>query len=390
MKTSTTYFLYIVLIFCCQNAMAEIAANVIFTKGEVFVIHSSGEKNVLKKGSTLEQGDTIETKVGYLQLRFTDGGLISFYDNTEFKIEDYHFSKGSAGKEKAFFHFAKGVFRTIVGSIKKDQYQVRTNIASIGTRGTEYSAKLDNGLHINVFDGTVILENQAGNFSVASGHSALMPDIYSRPQFLKLDNRIQKSLSNKNTLKSQTQPSIDSNTAPEPETHTPSSINTTTPDATMDSEPISLDNNLPHNNPAPVNTNLLNNDSIPSHAPAPRHRELDDYQEPTSSPAPITTTVPTNSSIITIENVLNSKIAPEELPPPEAIEVPKPLPINEPLLEPAPINKPIAAPINAPIVAPTNEPIAAPTNELIAAPTNEPVAAPISQPAPTGTTPPPV
>lgn len=173
--------LFLLILSSYQQVFAESVANVIFAKGEVQAINDKSDKRDLQKGASIEQGDTIVTKTGYIQLRFTDGGLISFYDNTEFKVADYHYSNKTDGSEKAFFQFVKGAFRTVVGSINKERYQVKTNLATIGTRGTEYSASLDKTLQIDVFEGKVLLNNQAGDFIVQAGHSALVQDVFTMP-----------------------------------------------------------------------------------------------------------------------------------------------------------------------------------------------------------------
>ncbi|NOQ34983.1 MAG: hypothetical protein GQ569_03715 [Methylococcaceae bacterium] len=303
MKRFQIYLFYLLLMLCWQNAFAEVAAKVFFAKGETYLIDSAGKQTALKKGSTLQQGDTVITKDdSRLELRFTDGGKIVFYDNSEFKIDDYHFSEKSDGNEKALFYFVKGVFRTIVGSIKKERYQVKTNVASIGTRGTEYLAELGNTLQVDVFEGTVILKNQAGDFAVAAGHSALMSDMLSMPEFITLDSRRYDQSGNKNNRQpkdagAQGGDSPKNNPAP-----------------------------APNNNPAPTpNNNPLNNSPAPSsnNNPPPRNREQDSHRRNTATP-----------SNITIENILNGTISVEEaavLPPPLA-----PPPLAPPPLAPAP------------------------------------------------------
>lgn len=284
------------LIFYCQSAVAEIVAHVTFAKGETYVIHNTGKKIALKKGASLEQGDKIVTQTGNLQVRFTDGGIISFYDNTEFKINDYHFSKKNDGNEKAFFHFSKGVFRTSVGSIKKDRYQIKTNIASISTRGTEYLAKLDNHLQIDVFEGIVILENQAGNFAVSTGYSALIPDISSIPSFIKLKNKSKKSLDKSHHQQPKNQSSIKQKQK--------SSLSKTNDSSPIKDVPVI--NNMPQsrNEALPsLNNNLpLDNISLPS-----RHKELDNHQEKRVKSK--------NQANITVENILNKTVAKENLSP---------------------------------------------------------------------------
>lgn len=185
-RSNSLVWVLFLLLLSYQNAFAESAANVIFAKGEVYVLNDKHDKRDLQKGSAIEQGDTIITKAGYVQLRFTDGGLISFYDNTEFKVADYHYSNKADGKEKAFFQFVQGAFRTVVGAIGKERYQVKTNLATIGTRGTEYRAVLDKTLQIDVFEGQVLLNNQAGNFIIQAGSSALVQDVFTMPQFLNI------------------------------------------------------------------------------------------------------------------------------------------------------------------------------------------------------------
>ncbi|NOQ34984.1 MAG: hypothetical protein GQ569_03720 [Methylococcaceae bacterium] len=264
MKAFKHYFIYLLLMLCCQNVLAEMVAKVIFAKGKTYVIDRTDKQSDLKKGASLKQGDTIITKDNSrLDLRFTDGGKIAFYDNSEFKIDDYHFSKGN--NDKAFFTFVKGIFRTVVGSIKKERYQVKTNVAAIGTRGTEYLAELGSTLQVDVFEGTVILKNQAGDFAVAAGHSALMSDMLSTPEFIALENRNYNQSGDRNGQH---------------------------PEETGEQGGESHGEN--HNESAPPKNNSSSNN--------PRHREQDSHRRDAADP-----------SNITIENILNGTISIESL-----------------------------------------------------------------------------
>ena len=52
------------------------------------------------------------------------------------------------------------------------------------------SILIDNKLKVTVLEGVVVLKNQAGDFTVSAGHSALISDMLLRPEFMKLENRV--------------------------------------------------------------------------------------------------------------------------------------------------------------------------------------------------------
>lgn len=319
MKKTIHFFCTLLLMLCCQNALAEVAAKVIFAHGEVYALKAAGDRQALVKDSSVETGDTVITKTGKLQLSFTDGGKMSFDDNTEFKIEDYHFTEKKDGTEKAFFHFVKGMFRTVVGSIKKDRYQVKTNIASIGTRGTEYKAILGNKLQVDVFEGTVILKNQAGNFDVSAGHSALMSDMLSMPEFIRLENRRYDQRQNDGGQPPREGEHGDHQEHGEHEQEGPHDGSQPPPPSDSNG-PVPTKNDNP---PPPSNNNN----------PPPRHREQDSHRRDAANP-----------SEITIENILNETISIDELqemsPPPPPAPASETAPVSQntappPVLQPA-------------------------------------------------------
>jgi hypothetical protein len=130
------------------------AGQIEFAVGNVTAQNPSGNSRPLSKGNEFDAGDTIQTRDGRVQLRFSDGGYISLQPNTEFKIEDYSFNGKADGSEKGFFSLVKGGLRAITGAIghgaNKNAYQVNTPVATIGIRGTEYLAQFDNKLLVKV------------------------------------------------------------------------------------------------------------------------------------------------------------------------------------------------------------------------------------------------
>ena len=89
-------------------AVAEVG-KVQFVTGNVTAIDVNGTTRALTKGADIQNGDMIQTADGRAQVRFIDGGYMSFQPNTVFKVEDYHFSGQADGSEKGFFRLVKGL-----------------------------------------------------------------------------------------------------------------------------------------------------------------------------------------------------------------------------------------------------------------------------------------
>ncbi len=141
------------------------AGRVDFAFGKVVAIGADGQRRPLTKGAPVLAGDTIETAVGLAQLRFSDGAKVSVQPNSQFRVDSYNYEGKSDGKERSFFSLLRGGFRTITGLIgraHRNAYRVRTPVATIGIRGTEYLAELGNSLTVTVGHGRVEICNNAG------------------------------------------------------------------------------------------------------------------------------------------------------------------------------------------------------------------------------------
>lgn len=172
------------------------AGKVIFVFGKAWKQSESGGKYDIKRGMTVNVGDTIETSAsGQVQIRMNDNGLISIRPSSQFKIKDFKYS-GSEGAgsddDKSYFQLLKGGFRSITGAVgetNKKAYKVVTPVATIGIRGTDYSARLcegdcarGDGLYVGVWRGGVNLSNEAGVLNVDAGQFGYVPDMNSAGQ----------------------------------------------------------------------------------------------------------------------------------------------------------------------------------------------------------------
>lgn len=165
---------------CPLNASAAGAARVDFAVGAVNVVAAGGGQRPASKGAELQSGETLVTgSAGRAQLRFSDGGMVSLQPDSEYRIDDYRFSGKEDGAEKGFFSLVKGGLRTITGQIgrsNKAAYRVKTSVATIGIRGTEFTIVYTGADSIAVATGEGEIEvcNNAGCVSMPSGTSAVI------------------------------------------------------------------------------------------------------------------------------------------------------------------------------------------------------------------------
>ncbi len=117
------------------------AGRVEFAYGQVSIQDADGAQKAVKKGTQVDSGDTITTERGRAQLRFTDGQFVSLAPKTTFNVEDYNYAGTEDGTEKSFFNLFRGGLRTITGAIGKrnrNAYRMKTPVATIGIRRSEY------------------------------------------------------------------------------------------------------------------------------------------------------------------------------------------------------------------------------------------------------------
>lgn len=165
------------------HALADNAARVEFTSGDVRALAADGSSRVLARGAQVGSGDTIDTGSGRAQMRFTDGSLVSLQPQTQFRIDEYAFA-GKPTEDRGFFSLIKGGLRTITGLVGKgnrSNYKLTTSVATIGIRGTEFSVVYGNSINVTTGDGAVDVCNAGGCLTVSDGQSAYVADQSTRP-----------------------------------------------------------------------------------------------------------------------------------------------------------------------------------------------------------------
>ncbi len=143
------------------------AGQVIMATGQVMALAADGSERALQRRSAIAVTDTIVTGPGSrVQIRFIDNALLALQENSRLNIREYRLAQDGTGQSKVLMELVEGGFRTLTGSIGKGNeqaYQVTTPVASIGIRGTLYSALLQgNQLTAGVWQGGIALTTPGG------------------------------------------------------------------------------------------------------------------------------------------------------------------------------------------------------------------------------------
>ena len=177
---------FIAMLLLSQVAMAKAVGTVTFAAGDVTVSHADKTVTKAAKNAELNAGDAIETKEGRVQLSMIDGGKISLQPNTIYKINQFEFTGKEDGSEYNFTELVKGGLRTISGLIghkNRDHYQLKTAVATIGIRGTEFTVNFnDNNLLMTTNHGSVDVCNVGGCLNAITGQTIEVAGIGGAPK----------------------------------------------------------------------------------------------------------------------------------------------------------------------------------------------------------------
>lgn len=173
-------------------------------RGIVFAISTKNKKRDLEKGSEIFIGDRLFTGAdGFMRLNMIDDAKIDLRCNSEMLIEDYHLTQSG---NRSMLYLIKGSLRKITGTIgklSKDFYEMRTPMATVGVRGTEYALRVmqsygcdgtvdvdSNGLFVRVDVGTVDLKNNSGLHSLTAGNAAIIKSKSIGPFSIDVDDSV--------------------------------------------------------------------------------------------------------------------------------------------------------------------------------------------------------
>lgn len=174
-------------LLCSFPAMAEVAATVVFATGQPLILAVSGASRPMQRGGEILAGETIETRDGRVQLRFRDGASMSLQPGTNFRVDRFRFSgERTVAEDGVLMTLIKGGLRTVTGWLGKrdrSQYRIRTTVATIGIRGTEFGARVDeSGLQVTTYAGLVEVCSEVACRDVAPSETVWVRSPGVRPE----------------------------------------------------------------------------------------------------------------------------------------------------------------------------------------------------------------
>lgn len=169
------------------------------SSGSVIAVDKRKVSRKLAKGSAVFLGDKVVTgEEGYVRLRMIDEAILDLRCFSIMVIEEYALNTTN---RRSILNLLQGSLKKVTGQIGKmteDVYELKTPVASVGVRGTEYALRVfqstgcggtidtDEGFYLEVIKGLVDVHNEAGKEVFAKGETAYVALPKSLPEKVKL------------------------------------------------------------------------------------------------------------------------------------------------------------------------------------------------------------
>ena len=182
----------------------EAVGQVIQARGKTFAISPKKKRRNLAPGSEVYVGDRLYTGVkGFIRLSMIDDAKIDLRCNSEMLIEDYKLLRAG---NRSIIYLIQGSLKKITGSIGKmseDVYEMKTPMATVGVRGTEYALRVlqshgcdgsldvnSEGLFVKVNTGAIDLKNKSGTRELNEGDAAHVTSDQADPQAISVQGGV--------------------------------------------------------------------------------------------------------------------------------------------------------------------------------------------------------
>ncbi len=118
------------------QALAQVGEVVAVTQNATAT--NEGTTRTLEEGSAVDIGDLIETSGrGLVQIRFNDDTKLVVGNNSRLVVDTYLLESGDNVRDMTLDALG-GTFRFFTGRSAKQAYKIKTTVATIGVRGTEF------------------------------------------------------------------------------------------------------------------------------------------------------------------------------------------------------------------------------------------------------------
>lgn len=126
---------------------AQVAGEVEFARGAATAQSGNQPARIIGQGQSFNVGDVLSTSSrSFAIVRLQDGSRLTLRPDTQFVVDGMNADRNSSAS--AVLQLFKGGVRAVTGFISKfnkDGYKLKTPVATIGIRGTEFDARLCEG-----------------------------------------------------------------------------------------------------------------------------------------------------------------------------------------------------------------------------------------------------
>jgi FecR protein len=180
---------------------ANVVGQVTHLSGTLIAKRADGTTKVFSVKSEVEQGDTLSTEQDtYARIKFVDGGEVVLRPRTQLKVAVYSFNRAKPQASNVLLDMLKGGMRAVTGLVgmrNHDAVKYNTPTATIGIRGTHFGALFcqndcggiptitgkppENGLHVDVASGAIVVSNAAGQQVISAGQFGFVQNANTLP-----------------------------------------------------------------------------------------------------------------------------------------------------------------------------------------------------------------
>jgi len=205
-------------------AAAPAVGQVTHLSGTLTAKRADGSTRLISAKSEVQEGDTLATeRETYARIKFSDGAEVVLRPGTQLKVAAYAYDEAKPQSDNIVLNMLKGGLRAVTGLVgrrSRDAVTFSSTTATIGIRGTHFGALLcqndcggvptvtgkppENGLHLDVTDGVIVVRNAAGRQEISSGQYGFVRNDATAPALVPPSQGIQvtmpTSISQNNTL----------------------------------------------------------------------------------------------------------------------------------------------------------------------------------------------
>ncbi len=193
---------------CClvagAAAFAQPVGTVTHLSGTLSVVRTDGQR-VLAVNSAVAEGDLLTTeRETYARIKFRDDSEIVLRPNSQLQVARYQFEAGQPERDNMLLSMLRGGMRAVTGLIgrrNRDRVGVTTPTATVGIRGTHFGLlfcqggscagipdssgrPLENGLHVDIANGSISLSNSAGSTVINAGQFGFVANQTTLPRIV--------------------------------------------------------------------------------------------------------------------------------------------------------------------------------------------------------------